>query len=138
MLMFIYSILGRIGFTFNSHLRFEPPMRVARAAAALTVAALFVSSPALAQPDIDSVISDYPDPMQVAFPLPHIEGTLSDGATLAATALDVLSRDLKMSRNLAKPNFEILPNRLRMDQLDARDRERGGTHYSEWDSYLRK
>lgn len=132
LLILVYRLLEKSGFIFNSSLRFEPPLRLAWATVALTVLALFASSPALAQPDIDGVIADYPDPMQVAFPTPYIEGSVQDGAALAATALDVLSRDLKLSRNLAKPNFEILPNRLRIDQLDGKDRERGGIHYSEW------
>ena len=99
----------------------------------LVVASLLGASyPAEAQPDLEDVLIGVPDPIRIAIPIPVVEGSVTGGEEHAKTAQKVLDYDLSLSRNIAKPNFEILPNRLSVNALDAKDRQAGRVDFTGW------
>ena len=88
--------------------------------------------PVHAQPDLEDVLVGIPDPIRIAIPQPAVEGTFANAEELAATIRKILEYDLALSRNIAKPNFEILPNRLAIDAQDVKDRGAGRIDFAGW------
>lgn len=84
------------------------------------------------QAQITGDLEGIPDPIKIAIPKPSLEGVVPDGETLVKEAQEILENDLRLSRNVGKPNFLIIPDTLQIEQIHNQDQSSGRVDFAAW------
>ncbi len=97
----------------------------------ITVFAIGFMAGAQAQPLEGDLLGEI-NPIRIAVPKAKAEGTVPDEGNVTETIHSVLQNDLRLSRNIQKPNYILVPSIVQIESLDVADRQSGRINYGGW------